>query len=75
MKGQKRKNQENKETQFILGERVFTLDRVQRTVKRLKNNEHDAVPEGIQLCHSLPGLTNVYRCTYPLWDHLRYSFE
>lgn len=58
MKAEKRKYQENKETQFLIGDREWTMDRIQKTIKRSKNNHQQATADGAFYLHHVQVVAN-----------------
>ena len=71
-KADKRKRHEAKDTEFTVGNRALTMDRVYQTVKRSKNVQHGVIAEGMWLSPGVRYPLKRGRRTNSFWSHIQH---
>lgn len=72
-KADKRKRHEEKDTEFKVGNRAMTVDRVYRAVKRSKNKEHEITADGMWYILTVRHHLKRGRRTNSIWSHIQYT--
>lgn len=72
-KADKRKRHEEKDTEFKVGNRAMTVDRVYRTVKRSKNKGDEIIADGMWYFLTVMHHLKRGRRTNSIWNHIQYT--